>query len=229
MLVQVPEFKEFLNVSGGTKDAYYGFLLKMVDAYVKTYVQQNLELQTSIIEYYATRNTPRISLHQRPVVQIRNLWYDPNGQYGQVSGSFDSVACLQVVGSDYILEIDNPISVNSVNTTWKSRSGIVFLLTGQGQGSFERRYDYMNWQNAPSMGTIKVEYDAGYPVVPDDLKLGICMMTKALERNIPYGGVGQQMSENTQKYSYTLTQVHHSDMGFERLLARYKGLGMSIV
>lgn len=228
MLVALADYKQFKNDTTTTKDGYYTFLLGLVDEFVKTYVQQKLEQQISIIEYYAMRTIEYFVLNQRPVIQIRNLWYDPNGEYGQLSGSFDVVNSLLVVGVDYFLKIDNPVSVNSVNATWKSRSGLVYLLGGQGQGQWRRRQNYLNSVLTPSWGTIKVEYDAGYPIIPQDLVLGVCMMVRVLERIIPYGGVGMAMTESTQKYSYSLMQMLHSDMGFERLLARYKGLGLSI-
>lgn len=218
-LITLAEYKAFIEVTGSTKDAYYQMIIDAADAFLKQQVQQNLQSQVITAEYHAGRNRNFIIANERPVQSIQQLYYDPEGRYGQLSGSFDPVTSLQTLGTDYILKVDQ--------TNGTSRSGIIYLLGGQGVARRERKFGNLNPQIMPTFGTFKLNYTAGFVTIPNDLKWATKALARALQLASKNAGMITKM-ESTKYYEYQLGELVNKVVGLENLIAKYRGLGMSI-
>lgn len=220
MLLTVKEYKDAIRVTGTSLDNYYESLIEYVTGLIQAECKQKLLKQTDVgPEYYSPRNTNYIVLRQRPVISITSLYYDSGGNYGQSSDSFAS-STLQTAGTDYLLKLDEASGI--------SRSGIVYLLGSQGQGSRVRGRGKLTGELEEARGSIKVTYTCGFDPIPNDLKLIMITSVRALQMMIPHGGL-QVMSENRPHYGYSLGQLLNKEMTMTRMLSRYVALGTDVV
>ncbi len=177
-------------------------LITQASKAIQTYCKQNIELATWT-EYYSGNGTPNLPLRQMPVNSIINLWFDPQGYWGQRSGSFGS-GTLQTVGTQYALDIDTGGTV--------SNRGLVRRIGGTYLGFGFGYYGFGNWNSKLAgtqlpvwivgPGNIKVEYSAGFDPVPADVTAACNMLIAWYARNMPSGA--PLSGENLGNYGYTV-------------------------
>jgi hypothetical protein len=191
---------------------YLPILIDAADRAVKGFLKRDIEEHT-YTEYYSGNGREDIILRNIPVSSIENLWYDPNGFFGQGPNAFPSTG-LMTQGTQYMLVLDRqpfglPPSFDVV-----SNCGIVKRIGVQGSG-FMGAFP-LQWVTGKLAGTrllgwptgrgnIKVEYTAGYSTIPDDLNYATASLVAWMVRNQTKGAPLQ--SENLGAYSYNIMTV----------------------
>jgi len=176
-LFTVSELKAYLGIADSSEDVPLARVVSGVDAAAKRWMKRTIEAVPEAVEYHAGTGRQRLYLMNRPVTDITSLHLDMTGYSGQVAGAFAAETAL-TRGEDYILD---GITADERNM------GCLIYLRG-------------NWPEG--IGNIKVIYDHGYDVVPDDIKLGCLMIAAQVRADRMQGGPLE--SEDLGDYSYTL-------------------------
>lgn len=194
-------------------------LLPAAEQAVKTYLQRDIE-QQNYTEYLTGNDKQRICLRQTPVLSITNLWVNDSGYFGMNANSPFDASTLLTQGQHYVLDIDQPDG--------SSKSGIVFRI-----GSIWPIIARLVATNllapfqGPCLGNIKVEYIAGYAIIPNDLQFAVALTAKFMQRTINYGGMMLE-SERLGDYAYGLltNPAFMQQAGsILNILGRYKEVG----
>jgi hypothetical protein len=126
--------------------------------------------QATYTELYSGNGQAFLVLRQRPVQSITALYLDDYAYWGDAPGAFDPATTLQVEGTDYALDRDQPDG--------SSRSGLVYRV----HGYWPRPITYGPARIAPELGpragNIKITYTAGYADPPPDLQLAVSLTLK---------------------------------------------------
>lgn len=138
------------------------------------------------------------------------VFFDPQGNYGETSGSFAANTQL-VLGSQYAMRRDRGN---------KSHRGLLERLGGGGIGPGFAMYPGYQWVGGGKLaayrkpcwprgnpGNLKVQYSAGYAPtdVPKDIQYATTMLVAFMVRNMPQGMLLN--SESLGAYSYSMGQV----------------------
>lgn len=153
--------------------------------------------------YYSGNGTSKLRLRQYPViVSGLTVYVDNSGRFGaNPDGAFDATSTLLTYGTDYVLQLDGCLPGTStkcsysgilerVGTTWPRR---VIYSPGQ-----------ISLQPIDGLGNIKVIYTAGFPTVPNDIRMAVVTIAAYIRRNADKGG--PVSSESLGGYSYSLAQ-----------------------
>ncbi len=193
-------------------------LAHQVLALIEEYLGRKIK-QATYTELYSGNGQPFIVLRQRPVQSITALYLDDNAYWGDAPGAFDPATTLQVEGTDYALDRDQPDG--------SSRSGLVYRV----QGYWPRPITYGPARIAPELGprvgNIKVSYTAGYADPPPDLQLAVSLTLKHVWELGRRGALTQSESHPDVGYSFTLAVPGSYDIfppHVKRILARYKNV-----
>lgn len=195
-LVSIPVLKQFLNIaqSDVSKDHWLTALLAGVEATAENYCKRKFTKQT-YTEFYSGNGTSYLILRQWPVHSITNLWEDTAANFSHGDGSPFASATLLDQGVDYVLEVDTEGTqsasgiVHRLNTVWPED------YAAYTPGRIISAY-------APTLGSIKVTYVAGYDPVPKDLQMALCYLVSYMRRTMPQGG--EIISEKVGDYAYTM-------------------------
>lgn len=200
-MVSVEDYKSFIRVTGSSQDAFYQQLIDAASSIIRAACNQYLSRQTDVVEYYSPRFQPFIILRQRPVIEVTQVQWDEVTQDA----------------TSYKLEIDQADGT--------SRSGILHLLEGQGEGTYRRPAGRLTPLIEPARGSVRVTYSCGFHPIPNDLKTAVLLATRTLQLSAPYGG-SQVKSESRPHYSYSLGDLASKEITLNRLLSRYVALGI---
>lgn len=163
------------NSACNLSDSDLQTLMNQASAVVKEYIGRDIESAT-YTEFYDGDGYRDIGLRQRPVTAITSVWIDPEGYYGDGSGSF-TTSDLQVAGEDYALV----------------RNNLTLSKTG-----------LLRWGRWPrGTGNIKVTYVGGYTTVPADIQLAVHQVAAWIRKTAEHGG-SSLASENLGDYGYAL-------------------------
>lgn len=202
-LTTIDQVKALPNMSA-QNSAFLGALIPVADTIIKKYVKRSILEEATITRYHSGNEARDIVLQEYPVSSIENVWYDPNGFWGQGPSSFGS-STLLTSGSMYALVLDGE---------GISNRGLLRRIGGAGSGMFWpypggysrgklASYRLSVWPRGD--GNIKVEYTAGYSTIPDDLSFAATMLVAWLARNSPSGSV--LTSESLGGYSYSVAST----------------------
>jgi len=218
-LTTLAQIKSFLNVptTVTSQDAWLSALLLAADASIKQYCGRNFE-QATYTEFYSGNGTKFLTLRQRPVTSITNIWLDHYGHYGFGDNPFTS-ATLLTQGKDYALDLDE--------SGTQSRSGLVGRINTVWSDVPRQYYTgRVTAESGPSFGNIKVIYTAGYATIPQDVQYACCFVVAYMRRTIEKGA--HIHGEKLDRYSYELVppkfeQTQTPELATARqLLTRYK-------
>jgi hypothetical protein len=150
---------------------------------------------------------PELILRQRPVQEILGLWVDPCGYYGKRAGAFPQ-STQWSEGTHFVLRYDDP------DGQMQSLSGIVERIGGSPSGSpgvghhwwptargVEGGLAYCALPSWPrGQGNIKITYESGYAVMPEDLISAAEQIAVWIFKTLPEGGMPLQ-SERYEEYA----------------------------
>lgn len=216
-LTTLDSYKTYAGITDSGLDDVINLLLPQVDPLLKRFTQQNLE-QGTYIEFYGGNNSMFFRLRQRPVTSIVNLWLDPTGYYGVPVGSFGPTTLL-VPGEDYVLIPDQ--------SDGSSRAGKVARINEVWPGIRFRPHGLIGTRPVKALGNIKVEYQAGYAEIPEDLTLAANMTIAHIRQSRKHGALIQ--SESFEDYEYELAMPGNFDFrdippNAKSILAAYRPL-----
>lgn len=192
MLTDLETVKSLLRISPGDPqgDVVLEYLLAGVDSAVKGFCKRQFEA-SDYTEFYSGPGTPDLVLHNRPVSAVASVWVDPQGFYGQRSGSFGPTTLL-VPGVDFCLKIDAKDGTQNSNSGLLTRLGS--SIVGDFMGFFaEFRRGTLTTRLPPvwarGIGNIKVQYTAGYTDenMPADLITSVVSLVGILRAGTPIG------------------------------------------
>lgn len=134
-------------------------------------------------EYYDGTGTQQILLKSRPVYTTPSIevYFDEGGNYGAVSGSFDSGTTALTYGSDFVVRVDQEDGT--------SRSGILIRLNSVWPKRSYRQQGLLSPFFGPNPGCIKVVYSAGYTVdnMPEPLRMASVSLVAKIRNFFPLG------------------------------------------
>jgi hypothetical protein len=204
-VASIPGMQKFL-VTG--QQAYLQTLLAAADQAIKSYCKRDLEY-TSYTEYHSGNDWPDLILKQRPIKQgdVAGVWVDPNGYAGQGTNNPFGPGTLLTLGTNYYLELDS-----TLNGVPSSARGMLKLISGGNGWPWYGFYPVgagwgkLSGSKLPGWprgdGNIKVQYSAGYQVIPSDLSLACAEIVAYMVRTVPLGSA--LSSENLGAYSYSV-------------------------
>ena len=226
-LSTVSQVKSFLNIQDSSKDTWLTLLEPAAESVIKQYLGRDLE-SNSYTEYYDGNNQPLLPLRQRPITAVTGVWCDFGGYYGDGPGTggyapFANPSCAFTEGIDYAVmwDMQDPV-LGKI-----SRSGIlVRIATVWTELGFEYQPGYMLAFTGPAYGSYKVQYTAGYTIIPMDIQQAVACVVAGMMRDLPLGGPVAE--ERIGEYSYKLEKANrfeerYPELGIARqLLSRYK-------
>ncbi len=203
-------------------------LRRAAEAAVINYIKWDPNAVEDQVDYYDGNGQPILALRRPWVSDVSEVRLDPLGAYGQRSGSFGSTTVLEK-GVIWTLRLDG-----NVSSTNYGKSGSLVCLQGNQllmpSDLFYGGVWNWGWGAAklstpqvpiwpPGAGILKVTYDYGFAVIPDDLQLAVAMAVAIFNNSAQYGGV--VTSESLARYSYSL-QIDAQFGTVRQLLSRYR-------
>lgn len=170
----------------------------------------------TLTEYYAGNGRRELQLNQRPVISIGSVYEDTGAYYGEASGAFASTTLL-TAGTQYCLLRDNGDKAE------QSLGGILLRLGGVWPAGSEQLRGMLTTSPAPGLGNIKVTYNAGYAVVPADVRRAVAKLVA--EIRVSAGQPSDIQSESLDYYSYSKMSADEQAKALtsvKGLLKRYK-------
>jgi hypothetical protein len=197
-LTTLSDLKTFLGITDTSEDTLLSLLITQVSDAIQEYCGRTFG-SSSYTEFYCGDGKPYLSLNQRPVTSISNIYLDNGAFWGSTSGSFSSGTLLNA-GVDYALVIDQPDN--------SSRCGLVFNINGWWDVPFTYTPGIISPNLGPGVGNIQVTYTAGYASVPTQIELAANMAIARIRQYAPYGA--PLSSERYEEYGYSLAaQAKH--------------------
>jgi len=190
-LTTLADLKTRLGLSGTGEDDLLNLLIVQADSFFEGQTNRSIE-SNSYTEYYNGNGRDFLYLDNRPVTSITNLYVDQEGYYGQAAGAF-AAATEWTAGDDFALVRSDESEKNR---------GLVRAL------KHREFYSHQGGIWPAGKGNIKVVYDAGYTVVPDDLQ-GAAQSLIALWRSAAEQGLPLR-SEQLDSYAYELMRSGES-------------------
>jgi hypothetical protein len=211
MLISVADLQALPQVSN-QPIAWLNQLVAQIDSVIKDYCKRDLEKQ-SYQEYYSGDDLNALVLRQWPAYNDSTLavYWDPNGYWGQGTGSPFPSTSLLTLGADYALELDS-YSTNSGSLV--SNRGILRRLSGSNASwmgfwpGYQLGLSKLSASRLPGwprgMGNLKVIYNAGLIApLPGDLNAACLQLAAYYVRTMPLGG--SVTSESLGGYSYSMS------------------------
>jgi hypothetical protein len=196
---QSAQMQAFIN---GISDLVYHQLHRNFD--VRTYT-----------EFYSGDGSPFILLRQYPVISVTSICEDPEGNFGQTAGGFDSSLNL-VQGVDWVLMAGQ----NGIGS-----SGMIRRIKGAWWARHTRELGIVS--NLPPLpsGNIKIVYTAGYSPIPYAIQMAVNSAVMRAMATAAAGGAAQSMSYE----DATMTYVSPADLAMifgtiESTLGSYKAI-----
>lgn len=150
-------------------------------------------------EYYNGTNSNVLVLNQTPVYTITSVAIDRSGRWGQNTDGFPTSSVIATDG--YYLQKDGPAQAYS-------ESGILIRVEDNWLGFRTRPLDLLTLRIVPGQGNVRVLYTAGYPVIPNDVKLAIWEAVGELRNRKKWGfGTGVLTGESLSASSYSLSPM----------------------
>ena len=211
-LSDLRELKLSLNIEPGdtSEDRNLALLLEWASSWIEELLGRALYKQ-SRTEYYNGTGTDKLLLRSRPVfcaastVTAANpdVYVDTSGNFGATSGAFDAGTTQLTYGDDFALMIDQDDGT--------SRSGILVHLSGTWEKRWARQRGWLSPFIAPTMGSIKVTYTAGWSIdaMPAFLRAATVLLV----------GKMRDAAARTAAILATAELVDSEDDSFEKLLA----------
>lgn len=149
------------------------------------------------------------------------VWVDEGAYWNQAVGAFPVQTAL-TPGADYAVDIDQ-------TNGYQSRSGLIYSINQYWPIPFNYQPGLITPVLGPSNGNIKVQYTAGYAVVPAQLQLAANMLVARMRQVAQFGTAMQ--SESVKDYSYTLGSPSGNSIGLitpeiGSILARWVDIGV---
>lgn len=217
MLTSLAQIKAFLNISGSdtTQDSQLKGLQVAAESIIQSRLKRNLE-SASYTEYYAGNSQRTIALRNRPVLSITSINEDFNAFYETHLNSFGPATLLQA-GYHYTLDVDQG--------TTTSKSGLVIRIGGVwmeiGRVYFPGK---LSAEIGPTYGNLKITYNAGYEVIPQDIQYAVCLLISMMKRTLPFGG--NVASEKIGDYEYKMFDPSSNKdpliSSVDQILSRYR-------
>lgn len=210
----------------------YDLLRQQIEQAVLTYAKWELGT-ASYIDYYDGNSYKDIIVRRPWVTAVENLWLDVNASYGDGPNDFPA-STLQTLGTDYSLVRDYA-APNNDGTANPSKSGLLRrkaspILPWPSDWVFGgNRRSGLSYVSGPcwpfGFGIIKVQYAAGFSVVPDDIKLAVETGVGIAANSTKYGFPAQ--SEGLGAYNYSLAISREPEFTqIRQLLSRYRDLAL---
>jgi len=157
-------------------------LLTAAESAVKRICGRQFVRQT-VTEFLDGNGLQAISLRETPVQSITSVYLDTSGYYGQGTNSPFGSTTLLTSGADYFLKIDNNLGTSDcgllyrTTRVWPANNNYVqYNLTPR-----------ITPVNGPCFGCIKVVYQGGYSLLPEDLKQAVFGIVQDRKGAIPQG------------------------------------------
>jgi uncharacterized phiE125 gp8 family phage protein len=197
-LTSLSTAKEYLGISGTSKDDLIRRLINASTEYIENYCKRRFISTTHTNEMYDGNNYSEIQLKNYPIVSVSSLQYRDSLDYSG-GGSWESVNA-----SDYYYEADTGrVYVVSGNLSFES---------GISQRGFN--HGFRNW---------RVTYIAGYATIPYDLEEACLQLINYLYKNAKAKGVH---SERLGEYAITWFQTGATsaikELGIDDILDAYR-------
>ena len=197
-----------------SRDLQLRSLFDAVTSLVKQHLNRDLESQ-QYTEFYSGDGTPFLQLNQYPVTAISLVCIDDAGYFGSAPNGFPSNRSL-VEGVDYALTYGSgghgsTGTLRRIGTTWRR-------LPSRALGLL---------QNLPGVpnGNIKVQYTAGFTVIPSALVMAVNASVLRLAIAASVGGGVSQMSYEDAHVGFLAPGESEKLFGsIEDILANYKSI-----
>lgn len=170
-----------IAVGDNSRDSQIRILIDGISSLVKSQLSRDIE-STKYVEFYSGDGSPYLILRQYPVTSVSLVCVDDAGYFGAAIGGFDTSLNL-VEGVDYAL---------MSGTGGNGATGMLRRI-----GATWHRYPsraigiIQNLPGIPS-GNIKVEYTAGFTVVPPEIVMAV---NSAVLKQLAIGPIGTSVSE----------------------------------
>lgn len=197
-LTTVADIKTANFITGTAEDAWITLVQPSVEAVLQKWIGYNLAA-TTYTEFYNGNNTTEILLRNLPVNSVANVWVDSLGQDGQNANPTPFATPLDAY--TYWLQLDGPGGAYSATGTLV-RSNDIW------PGIRVRPYNRLSYKEAPGLGNIKITYNAGYAVIPDDIKLAVWESMGQLRNMRRFGFLGPIKSESLTQSAYSLGDLY---------------------
>ena len=152
-------------------------------------------------EFYGGTNTRKLLLRNRPVYldPLPRVWVAPTGQFQASPDTFGSEEEL-VYGESFALDIDDDGPT--------SRKGQLLCINNVWQRNIFRNPGELSPYIAPSPGSIKVVYTAGYTVdtLPAAFRLATNLLVARLNNLFPFGMLATSESYEERNVSWDIPQ-----------------------
>jgi hypothetical protein len=197
-----------------TRDPQLRSLIDGVTSLIKQQLNRDLESQ-SYVEYYSGDGSPLLMLNQYPVTAVAVVCVDEAGFFGSASDRFPQTLNLRQ-GVDYTLMsgssgVGSTGFLRRIGTTWPrppSRAlGVLANLPG-----------------VPN-GNIKVEYTAGFTVIPSAITMAVNALVLKLASLAAVGGAASQMNYEDASVGFFAPSETTRLLGsIESILANYRSI-----
>ena len=185
-----------IDLADDSRDENLQHFLDIATSIVECEVKRPL-FQATRTEYYDGNGQRELCLLRRPVTEIVSVHEDCRGFFGSYPDSFDPNTEL-VSGEDYALKLDAIFGDQGT-----SESGILIRIDSVWPRVRLNRRENLNLQVAHSLGSIRVQYEAGYSAdnMPANLKYAVAALVGLVQSTAAQGFSLQ--SESLDYYSYT--------------------------
>ena len=185
LMTDLQEIKRILEIDPDDKseDLKLSFIIEQASSWIGEILNKpNFDLKTRT-EYYNGTGSQRLLLRSRPVYTnpVPQVFVDRYGNFGSTSGAFTQTNSELTYGVDFCLQIDQEDG--------SSRCGILIRTNDYWNKRWVRQPGYLSPYIAPSYGSIKCIYSAGYTVdnLPAVVRLAMNLLVAKLRYVFPLG------------------------------------------
>lgn len=203
-----------ISASDTSRDFQLKSFIDGVSSLMKRQLMRDIENQ-EYVEFHSGNGLPFLLLRQFPVTAVTTVCVDDAGYFGTAPSCFDSSQNL-VEGVDYALvsgfaDLGSSGILRRIGSTWHqpaSRTrGVLQTLPGV------------------PCGNIKVQYTAGFQVIPPGISLAVNSLVIKLCSQAELGGAIQSMSYEDAAVTYlNPADLVHAIGSIESTLANYRSI-----
>lgn len=210
LYTDIRELKVMLQIDprNTEEDKNLSFYNEQASAWISEWFGRPGFFRARRTEYYSGTGTQRLLLNSRPTQSTDAepivVIFDPNGNFGSTSGSFDPGTRTLTYGTDYCLQIDQPDGVTS-------RSAILWKINSYWFKPSRRIPGYLSPSIGPDVGSYKITYTGGYTVqdLPAQLRMAADLLIARLRHLFPLGLELNSEAYEERSISWAATQKNY--------------------
>ncbi len=203
-----------IAASDTSRDSQIRVFIDGIASLVKQHLNRNLE-SASYTEFYSGNGTPFLMLNQYPVTAVTSVCVDNSGFFGGAPGGFNPSLNL-IEGVDYAIMS----GANGVGST-----GMLRRIGSTWPANPTRTPGVLQNRPGISTGNIKVQYSAGFVVVPPAIAMAVNSAVIKQLSMAAIGGAASQMSYEDASVSFLPTTDAFKLFGsIESTLATFRSI-----